>query len=62
MRKSLQPLRVLVGHDGSSYADAAIVDLQRAGLPEPVEALVMTVGDAPLVAPLCSGAPPGLNR
>jgi nucleotide-binding universal stress UspA family protein len=47
-------MRVLIGHDGSSYADAAIADLQRAGLPDNVEALVVTVGDAPLVAPFAS--------
>lgn len=47
-------MRVLIGHDGSSYADAALVDLQRAGLPKDVEALVVTVGDAPLVAPFAS--------
>ena len=43
-------MRLLIGYDGSSYADAAIADLQRAGLPPDVEALVVTVGDAPLVA------------
>lgn len=47
-------MRLLIGHDGSSCADAAIADLQRAGLPKEVEALVVTVGDAPLVAPFAS--------
>ena len=47
-------MRLLIGYDGSSYADAAIADLQRAGLPPDVEALVVTVGDAPLVAPFAS--------
>jgi nucleotide-binding universal stress UspA family protein len=47
-------MKVVIGHDGSSYADAAIADLQRAGLPEKVEAMVVTVGDAPLVAPFAS--------
>lgn len=47
-------MRVLIGHDGSSYADAAIEDLQRAGLPERVEALVVTVGEPPVVVPLAS--------
>ena len=42
-------MRVLVGHDGSSYADAAIEDLKRAGLPERVQALVVTVGEPPVV-------------
>lgn len=47
-------MRVLIGHDGSSYADDAIADLKQAGLPNGVEALVVTVGDAPLVAPFAS--------
>jgi len=47
-------MRLLIGYDGSSYADAAIADLQQAGLPSDVAALVVTVGDAPLVAPLAS--------
>jgi nucleotide-binding universal stress UspA family protein len=47
-------MRLLIGHDGSSHADAAINDLQRAGLPKDVEALVVTVGDAPVVAPFAS--------
>ena len=47
-------MRVLVGHDGSSYADAALDDLKRAGLPEHVEALVVTVGEPPAVFPLTS--------
>lgn len=47
-------MRVLVGHDGSSYADAALKDLKRAGLPEEVEALIVTVGEPPAVFPLTS--------
>jgi nucleotide-binding universal stress UspA family protein len=47
-------MRVLIGHDGSSYADAAVDDLQWAGLPADVEALVVTVGEEPTVAPLAS--------
>jgi nucleotide-binding universal stress UspA family protein len=42
-------MRILVGYDGSSYADAAVDDLRRAGLPSEVEALVVSVGDAPIV-------------
>ena len=48
-------MRVLIGHDGSSYADAAIEDLKRAGLPQTVEALVVTVGEPPELAPLANG-------
>lgn len=47
-------MRVLIGHDGSSYADTAIEDLKRAGLPQRVEALVVTVGEPPVVFPLAS--------
>jgi hypothetical protein len=43
--------RVLIGYDGSTYADDAIDDLRRAGLPRDVEALVVTVGEAPVVPP-----------
>lgn len=38
-------MRVLVAYDGSDCADAALADLQRAGLPREVEALVFTVGE-----------------
>ena len=47
-------MRLLIGHDGSSYADVALEDLTRAGLPERVEALVVTVGEPPVVYPLAS--------
>lgn len=43
--------KVLIAYDGSSYADAALKDLCRAGLPREVEALVVTVGDALVVNP-----------
>ena len=38
-------MKVLVAYDGSECADAAFADLQRAGLPREVEALIFTVGD-----------------
>lgn len=44
-------MRVLVAYDGSDCADAALTDLQRAGLPREVEALVFTVGEAFLPPP-----------
>ncbi|MGH9972036.1 MAG: universal stress protein [Pyrinomonadaceae bacterium] len=47
-------MKVLIGYDGSSYADAAVDDLHRAGLPSAVEALVVSVGDAPIIPPLAS--------
>ena len=39
------PMKVLVGYDGSSCADAALHDLRRAGLPGVVEAVVLSVAD-----------------
>jgi nucleotide-binding universal stress UspA family protein len=38
--------KLLIGYDGSEHANAAIDDLQRAGLPQDVEAIVLTVADA----------------
>lgn len=47
-------MKILIGHDGSSYADAAVDDLARAGLPSEAEALVVSVGEAPIVPPFAS--------
>jgi nucleotide-binding universal stress UspA family protein len=47
-------MKLLFGYDGSSYADAALDDLRRAGLPREVEALVVSVGDALITPPLAS--------
>ena len=44
-------MKILIAHDGSKSADAAIVDLQRAGLPDDAEALVVSVADTMLVVP-----------
>lgn len=38
--------KLLIGYDGSEHANAAIDDLQRAGLSQQVEAIVLTVADA----------------
>jgi nucleotide-binding universal stress UspA family protein len=38
-------MKIVIGYDGSTFADAAIDDLQRAGLPDNTEALVLTVAD-----------------
>jgi nucleotide-binding universal stress UspA family protein len=38
-------MKVLIGYDGSSGADAALNDLRRAGFPHDVEALVLSVAD-----------------
>jgi len=40
----------LIGYDGSQSADAALVDLQRAGLPVEAEALVASVADVIMVS------------
>ena len=37
--------KVLIAYDGSAYADAALDDMRRAGLPREVEALIVTVSD-----------------
>lgn len=42
-------MKILIGHDGSQSADAALVDLQRAGLPDEAEALVVSVADIMMV-------------
>jgi nucleotide-binding universal stress UspA family protein len=42
-------MKVLIGYDGSQSADAALVDLQRAGLPKEVEALIVSVADVMMV-------------
>lgn len=47
-------MRVVIGYDGSIYADAAIEDLRRAALPEKAEALVVSVGEEPVVPPFVS--------
>ena len=42
-------MKILIGHDGSQSADAALLDLQRAGLPDEAEALVVSVADVMMV-------------
>jgi nucleotide-binding universal stress UspA family protein len=38
-------MKILIGYDGSEVADAALDDLQRAGLPETAEAIVISVAE-----------------
>jgi len=45
-------MRILIAYDGSECSDAALDDLQRAGLPKKVEALVMTLADVILPPPI----------
>lgn len=47
-------MRILIGHDGSNHADAALDDLRWAALPANVEVLVATVDEVPTVEPLAS--------
>ncbi len=42
-------MKILIAHDGSQSADAALVDLQRAGLPVEAEALIVSVADVMMV-------------
>src|SRR5688572_33476681 len=41
----MNKMKVLLAYDGSSHADAALDDLQRAGLPREAEALIISVAD-----------------
>ena len=43
-------MKILIGYDGSESADAALFDLQRAGLPNDAEALIVSVADV-MMAP-----------
>lgn len=43
--------KLLIAHDGSSSADAALDDLKKAGLPERVEALIFSVAEVWLPPP-----------
>lgn len=45
-------MKILIGYDGSEYADAALEDLQRAGMGADVEAFVMTVADVFVPMPI----------
>ena len=46
-----QRMKILIGYDGSGCAEAALDDLQKAGLPPAVEALVMSVTEVSLPPP-----------
>ena len=45
-------MKILIGYDGSECAEAALEDLQRAGLGAEAEALVMTVADVFVPVPI----------
>jgi nucleotide-binding universal stress UspA family protein len=48
-------VKILIAYDGSACADAAVKDLRRAGLPEAVEARVLTIAE--VLLPVFSKAP-----
>jgi nucleotide-binding universal stress UspA family protein len=45
-------MKILIAYDGSESSDAALEDLQRAGLPRQAEALIISVADVFLPPPL----------
>jgi nucleotide-binding universal stress UspA family protein len=63
-------MRILIGYDGSDCANAAVEDLESAGLPKSAEALVMTMADVFVPPPINEGiddtfplyVPPGVKR
>ena len=60
-------MKVLIAYDGSSYADAALDDLSYAGLPQEVEARILSVADVFLPPPSSSPGfpahvPPAVQR
>ena len=62
-----EKMKVLIAYDGSSCADAALDDLQRAGLPQEAEALILSVAEVFLPPPsLTPGfpthVPPAVQR
>jgi nucleotide-binding universal stress UspA family protein len=52
-----EKMKILIAYDGSACADAALDDLQRAGLPAQAEACVITVAEVWLPPP-----PPSIHK
>src|SRR5689334_22706188 len=44
-------MKILIGYDGSTFADVAIDDLQKAGLPASAQAMVVCVADGGVMHP-----------
>jgi nucleotide-binding universal stress UspA family protein len=62
-----EKMKVLIAYDGSSSADVALSDLQYAGLPQEVEALILSVAEVFLPPPspeseLPAQVPPAVQR
>lgn len=53
----IEPMKILIGYDGSDCADAALDDLMRAGLPEIAEAEILSVAEVWLPPP-----PPSIDE
>ncbi len=50
-------MKILIAYDGSEYANAALRDLRRAGLPSEAEALILSVAELTMpIPPLHTGA------
>jgi nucleotide-binding universal stress UspA family protein len=49
-----QRMKLLIGYDGSSCSDALVADLERAGLPDECEVIVMSVAEVWLPSPSTS--------
>lgn len=55
-------MKILIGYDGSASADAALDDLQRAGLPDETAALLVSVAEVLMPPPPYSDELLGLSR
>jgi nucleotide-binding universal stress UspA family protein len=44
-------IKIVIGYDGSEYADAALDDLRRAGLPQDAQALIVSVAEGVIPPP-----------
>lgn len=53
--KDQSQMKILIAYDGSECAEAALDDLQRAGLPRQAEALVLTIAEELIPAPASIG-------
>jgi nucleotide-binding universal stress UspA family protein len=51
----MEKMKILIGYDGSGYAQAALADLKRAGLPGMAEAVVFSVAEEMFPAPASIG-------
>lgn len=54
-------MKILIAYDGSRYAEAALDDLGRAGLPDDVEAHVISVAEVWLPPADSTGEPDGTD-